>query len=102
MPARSPRSSARHSRSAPPPAPSGCSTSAARPARSCSTSPPPDASGILPPVAGLIERYRDRLPFAAGDPIVTLEEGGTPLVSAPRLSARVGAEVYLKLEGANP
>jgi threonine synthase len=53
-------------------------------------------------VAGLIERYRDRLPFAAGDPVVTLEEGGTPLVAAPRLSARVGAEVYLKLEGANP
>jgi threonine synthase len=63
---------------------------------------PGRASGILPAVAGLIERYRDRLPFADGDPVVTLEEGGTPLVAAPRLSERVGAEVYLKLEGANP
>ena len=51
---------------------------------------------------GLIERYRDRLPFAADDPIVSLEEGSTPLVFAPRLSERVGAEVHLKLEGLNP
>jgi threonine synthase len=53
-------------------------------------------------MAGLIERYRKHLPFAEGDPIVTLEEGSTPLVAAPRLSERVGIEVYLKLEGANP
>jgi threonine synthase len=51
---------------------------------------------------GLIERYRDRLPFAPGDPVVSLEEGSTPLVPAPRLSARVGAQVWLKTEGANP
>jgi threonine synthase len=51
---------------------------------------------------GLIERYRDRLPFSAEDPVVTLDEGTTPLVLAPRLSERVGAEVWLKLEGANP
>jgi threonine synthase len=51
---------------------------------------------------GLIERYRDRLPFSAADPVVTLDEGTTPLVLAPRLSERVGAEVWLKLEGANP
>jgi threonine synthase len=50
----------------------------------------------------LIERFRDRLPFAAGDPIVTLGEGSTPLVLAERLSERVGAEVHLKLEGLNP
>jgi threonine synthase len=53
-------------------------------------------------MAGLIERYRDRLPFAADDPVVTLEEGSTPLVFAPRLSERAGAEVWLKIEGANP
>ncbi|HET9721082.1 MAG TPA: threonine synthase [Solirubrobacteraceae bacterium] len=53
-------------------------------------------------MAGLIERYRGRLPFAEADPIVSLEEGSTPLVLAPRLSERVGAEVWLKLEGANP
>jgi threonine synthase len=51
---------------------------------------------------GLIERYMDRLPFAEGDPVVTLSEGSTPLVRAPRLSERVGADVWLKIEGANP
>ncbi|HEY7829266.1 MAG TPA: threonine synthase [Solirubrobacteraceae bacterium] len=50
----------------------------------------------------LIERYRDRLPFAPGDPLVTLQEGSTPLLRAPVLSEMVGAEVRLKLEGANP
>jgi threonine synthase len=51
---------------------------------------------------GLIERYRDRLPFEDGDPVVTLGEGSTPLVEAPYLSERIGAEVFLKIEGANP
>ena len=51
---------------------------------------------------GLIERYRDRLPFAPEDRLVSLLEGGTPLLPAPKLSERVGAEVFLKLEGANP
>jgi threonine synthase len=51
---------------------------------------------------GLIERYMDRLPFAEGDPVITLSEGSTPLVRAPRLSERVGADVWLKIEGANP
>ena len=55
-----------------------------------------------PRTIGLIERFRDRLPFADGDPIVTLGEGSTPLVLAERLSERVGAEVHLKLEGLNP
>jgi len=50
----------------------------------------------------LIERYRDRLPFAPEDPVVSLHEGSTPLVLAERVSERVGAEVWLKLEGANP
>ncbi len=50
----------------------------------------------------LIERYRDRLSLEAGDPVVTLNEGSTPLVEAPVLSERVGARVLLKLEGANP
>ena len=53
-------------------------------------------------MTGLIDRYRDRLPFADGDPVVSLQEGSTPLVFAPRLSERTGAEVYLKIEGANP
>jgi threonine synthase len=42
------------------------------------------------------------LPFAPGDPVVSLQEGSTPLVLAERVSERVGAEVWLKLEGANP
>src|SRR5919108_1261062 len=51
---------------------------------------------------GLIERYRDRLPFAPDDPVVSLDEGSTPLVRAPALSEQAGVEVWLKLEGANP
>src|SRR3979409_2520567 len=57
---------------------------------------------MLRPMPGLIERYRDRLPFAPEDPVVSLQEGSTPLVYAPRVSERAGAEVWLKLEGANP
>jgi threonine synthase len=53
-------------------------------------------------VSGLIERYRERLPIDPGDPIVTLDEGGTPLLPAPGLSERLGASVHLKVEGANP
>jgi threonine synthase len=53
-------------------------------------------------VSGLIERFRDRLPFAPEDPVVSLGEGSTPLVLAERVSERVGAEVWLKIEGANP
>jgi threonine synthase len=51
---------------------------------------------------GLIERYRERLPFADDDPVVTLGEGSTPLVRAPRLSEEAGVEVWCKLEGLNP
>src|SRR5918996_251522 len=53
-------------------------------------------------MTGLIERWRDRLPFAEGDPVVLLSEGSTPLVLAERVSERAGCEVWLKLEGANP
>ncbi len=51
---------------------------------------------------GLIEEYREFLPVSATTPVITLQEGDTPLLPAPRLSARVGAEVFLKIEGANP
>jgi threonine synthase len=57
---------------------------------------------MLAPMEGVIERYRELLPFAAHDPVISLGEGSTPLVAAPRLSERAGAEVWLKLEGANP
>jgi threonine synthase len=49
-----------------------------------------------------MEEYRDLLPITGKTPVVTLLEGGTPLVPAPRLSERVAAHVWLKVEGANP
>ena len=51
---------------------------------------------------GIINEYRDRMPFGDADPVVTLYEGGTPLVHAPALDALTGAEVWVKVEGANP
>ena len=64
------------------------------------------ASPGTPPWAGrwrgVIGEYGDRLPVAAGAPVVTLGEGGTPLLPAPVLSAMTRCEVYLKVEGANP
>src|SRR5438132_5995021 len=50
----------------------------------------------------LIERFRDRLPVTAATPVVTLGEGSTPLLRAERLSRRLGVELWLKWEGANP
>jgi threonine synthase len=54
------------------------------------------------PWPGVIESYRALLPVTAATPVVTLLEGGTPLLEAPRLSERIGARVLLKLEGVNP
>lgn len=54
------------------------------------------------PWRGVIAEYSDRLPIDDADPVVTLGEGGTPLVPAPALSAATGAQVHLKVEGANP
>ncbi|WCC80936.1 threonine synthase [Cutibacterium equinum] len=51
---------------------------------------------------GVIEHYRDRLPMDGIDWIVTLGEGSTPLVPAPRLGAELDASVWIKVEGANP
>jgi threonine synthase len=50
----------------------------------------------------LIERFRDRLPVSSATPVVSLGEGSTPLVRAGRLSERLGAEIFLKLESSNP
>lgn len=49
---------------------------------------------------GLVAEYGDRLPV--GKTVITLCEGGTPLIRAEHLSGLVGAEVWLKYEGANP
>jgi threonine synthase len=57
---------------------------------------------ILRPWRGVIEEYRAFLPVGDSTPVVTLGEGATPLLAAPRLSQRVNAEVWLKIEGANP
>lgn len=53
---------------------------------------------------GVIDRYREFLPVTDRTPVVTLNEGGTPLIPATRLQAALGieAEVYLKCEGLNP
>ena len=50
----------------------------------------------------LAVRYRDRLPLTDATPLVSLGEGGTPLLPAPRLGAELGCELFLKWEGANP
>lgn len=51
---------------------------------------------------GIIREYADRLPAHVQTTVVTLGEGGTPLVPAPALSRRTGADVYVKFEGMNP
>jgi threonine synthase len=51
---------------------------------------------------GVIREYAERLPAHVQQTIVTLGEGGTPLVPAPVLSARTGADVWVKVEGMNP
>jgi threonine synthase len=51
---------------------------------------------------GVIEEYRERLPVSAATPVVTLREGGTPLIHSEQLSAETACEVWLKFEGTNP
>jgi threonine synthase len=51
---------------------------------------------------GVSEEYRARLPVDDETPVVTLKEGGTPLVRSEPLSAETGCEVWLKYDGANP
>ena len=51
---------------------------------------------------GVIEEYRHRLPVSSKTPIVSLREGGTPLVYACVLSDMLDNEIWLKVEGVNP
>lgn len=51
---------------------------------------------------GIIRRFFDHLPVTQATPIVTLDEGDTPLIRSERLSEEVGADVWLKYEGLNP
>ena len=66
------------------------------------TEPQLQAKRVGGPWHGVIAAYRDRLPVTGSTPVVTLYEGGTPLLPAPVLSARTGCQVYLKVEGGNP
>ncbi len=54
------------------------------------------------PWRGIIAEYAASLPVPPGVPVVTLGEGGTPLLPAPVLSELTGCSVYLKVEGVNP
>jgi threonine synthase len=51
---------------------------------------------------GVLREYADRLDVTDATPVVTLGEGGTPLIPAPTLSERTGAKVWIKYEGMNP
>src|SRR5438105_11411059 len=51
---------------------------------------------------GVIARYRKYLLVTEATPIITLGEGSTPLVFAPRLSERIDCQVFIKCEGLNP
>ena len=51
---------------------------------------------------GIIEAYRARMTVEPGWTVVTLGEGGTPLLPAPHLTELSGCEVFLKVDGANP
>lgn len=53
---------------------------------------------------GLINKYREFLPVTESTPVVTLNEGNTPLIKAENLAKKIGidAEIYLKFEGCNP
>ena len=53
---------------------------------------------------GLINKYAKYLPVSDKTPVITLNEGNTPLIKAENLAKKIGidAEIYLKFEGANP
>jgi threonine synthase len=51
---------------------------------------------------GIIEEYRNRMPVEDDTSVVTLREGGTPLIHSEELSELTGCEVHLKYDGANP
>ncbi|MCM3686800.1 threonine synthase [Kocuria rosea] len=51
---------------------------------------------------GVINEYRDRLPVSASTEVITMGEGGTPLIRARALSELTGNTVWLKFEGMNP
>lgn len=69
-----------------------------------STQGPMSARPRLSRWPGLIEHYRQFLPVSDATPVVTLNEGNTPLIESPALADRIspGIKLYLKYEGVNP
>ncbi len=59
---------------------------------------------MLKHYSGLINRYRDRLPVTASTPVITLNEGNTPLIDLVNLPRKIGKDVRIlaKFEGLNP
>jgi threonine synthase len=57
---------------------------------------------VVPHDRGVISRYRKYLPVTDQTPVISLNEGSTPLIYSPRLSERTGHRVFLKFEGLNP
>ena len=53
---------------------------------------------------GVIARWRPYLPVSDATPVISLNEGSTPLIHSPKLSAKVGrdCQVFIKYEGLNP
>ena len=72
--------------------------------RSAASSGAGSAQAVARPWRGIVREFRDILPPIPEDAVVTLLEGNTPLVPAPRLAARIapGLELYVKVEGQNP
>ena len=56
------------------------------------------------PYTGLINKYKEFLPINDNTPVITINEGNTPLIKADNLAEKIGlkADLYLKYEGANP
>ena len=89
----------------PTPTPTPAGLPAAAPAPSPAPASGPAVRGTCPAGKawrGVVEEYRERLPVDDATPVVTLREGGTPLLPAPHLSSLTGCEVHLKVEGDNP
>lgn len=63
---------------------------------------PHNDPGVLKNDKGVIARYREFLPVTEATPVVSLNEGSTPLIFSPRLSERARGEVFIKYEGLNP
>lgn len=66
------------------------------------TPAPPRSVGTSGIWRGILIEYAERMPIGPDTPIVTLREGGTPLIHSEFLSELTGCDVHLKFDGANP